>query len=186
MQYHLNLPSASSQRLRIVTVSTIANDARSEKPTKPSGHDADHDWIVMFPTYAPVLTREECTEAEPAGVFISTRSGPNLPKLFADGVEALRYLSFAILRHESPRFRPASLLTTYLVQLDTVQQPPPQGITRPRAMFPLSKLGMVSIHACFQFIAEHMLGTDSCLEFILHRVSPCGEYLPAMIWFHGR
>jgi len=31
-----------------------------------------------------------------------------------------------------------------------------------------------------------MLGTDNCLEFILHRVSPCGDYLPVMIWFHDR
>jgi len=81
MQSQLNLPSASSQRLVIVT--TIASE-----PTKPSRHRA------------PVLLRAKCTKAEPAEVLY-TLSGPNIPKPFADDVEVLRYVSFAVLSSET-------------------------------------------------------------------------------------
>ncbi len=98
MQSQLNLPSASSQRLPIVT--TSANDPRSEKPTKPGAYEAESEGIFDCLTYAPVLLRAKCTKAEPAEVLY-TLSGPNIPKPFADDVEVLRYVSFAVLSSET-------------------------------------------------------------------------------------
>ncbi len=164
-----------------------------KKATRAKGHVEDYECRVPSLMSMLILVGGKCIgsgngshdiEASPGDAF--GQDGPIIPKRLVGDVDALSYIKFASLRNDSPRFHPAGPLQVYSKPLDTFKQRPPWDITRGRFSFPLKHAGMISVYACLQCIAGHMLGTDKCLELVLYRKSPWGEELPVMLWSHGR
>ncbi len=147
---------------------------------------ADYDDKVS----SPILFGGKCIRSasgstdKPTELF--TDSAVLIPKRLAEYIDAMFFVPFASLGRDVQRLRPARLPVVRLEPQDSKEQRPPQSITRHSAIFPLSiKDGIVPTRACFQCIAGHMLGADNCFEFLPYRMSPWGEDLPVMIWFHG-
>ncbi len=159
-----------------------------EESSPSSEHSADYEKAVLFAMHLPILFEGRCIRSGNVSDddLISGLSGPLVPKRFVEDVDAICYMPFASLIDASTRLRPAKPSKVYSEPLDTRKQRPPRDITRHRISSPLNTYGMVSIHACLQCIAIHILGAGNCLDFVLHRKSPWGEDLPVLIWLHGR